>query len=126
MTSLFSPLSNGKLPFVPSSTNEQMKNFRLYDEQTINRYGKNFWTSVFRLKRQYICTYVYYLYVYVYVCVYGSVYAYVYLNVFVYVNIYICVCVYIYIYSIYSSVFRTYISHRRKTKWNFFSLVCKR
>jgi hypothetical protein len=88
-----------------------MTNIRLYDEQTINRYGKNFWTSVFRLKRQYICTYVYYLYVYVYVCVYVSVYAYVYLNVFVYVNIYmcVCVCIYMYIQYIYSSVFRIYI-----------------
>jgi hypothetical protein len=60
---MFTPFTNGQLPFVSSSTNGRMANFRLHEEQSVNGLRKIAWASVFRfsfetaayiLKRQHI------------------------------------------------------------------------
>jgi hypothetical protein len=45
----FSQFANGSIPFVSSSTNGQMTNFRLLGEQTVNEFRKIAWASIFHL-----------------------------------------------------------------------------
>jgi hypothetical protein len=65
--------------FVKKWTNDKLHNFRLRDEQTVNRSRKIAWDSVFCLKRQCI-----YLFITEYVYVYINIYVYVYVYIYVY------------------------------------------
>ncbi len=62
----FIPFSNGYLPFVSTSTNGQMTNFFLLDEQTVNGLRKIFWASLFCFLFE-MATYTYITVIYTYI-----------------------------------------------------------